>query len=375
MDRLRYLLDSYAGGSCTQEEIQELHDLLKDDWADIRLSQQAPGVDWEKMYKELTVSIEGRPTPVRRLNNKWWYAAAAVLVLAISTAVVVSLSNNSKAKPIAALQNDVAPGGNKAVLTLANGQRIILDSAHTGMLAQQGNAQIIKTDSGKLAYTTVRGKAVGIVYNTLATPRGGQFKLRLPDGTDVWLNSASSIRYPTAFTGGERQVEITGEAYFEVAADKAKPFRVKTGDMNVLVLGTHFNINAYADEGAAATTLLEGSVKVSSGTDKNAILKPGQQAIVASPGGQPITVVNHADVDQVMAWKNGYFSFNQADLTTVLRQLERWYDIDVKYPDNMPVRHFKGELSRDLTLSQVISVLGEMDVKFKIEGRTLTVIQ
>jgi transmembrane sensor len=135
MDRLRYLLDSYAGGSCTQEEIQELHDLLKEDWADIRLSQQAPGVDWEKMYKELTVSIGGEPAPVRRLTNKWWYAAAAVLVVAISTAVVVSLSNNSKAKPIAALQNDVAPGGNKAVLTLANGQRIILDSAHTGMLA------------------------------------------------------------------------------------------------------------------------------------------------------------------------------------------------------------------------------------------------
>jgi transmembrane sensor len=379
-DRLHYLLDSYAGGSCTQEEIQELHELLQGDWTNMRLSQQAPGVDWEKMYKELMVSIEGSGgdelgVPVRRLTHKWWYAAAAVLVVAISTAVVVSLSNNSKAKPIAVVQNDVAPGGNRAVLTLANGQRIILDSAHTGMLAQQGNAQIIKTDSGRLAYTVVQGGAVGIVYNTLATPRGGQFMIRLPDGTNVWLNSASSIRYPTAFTGGERKVEITGEAYFEVAGDKAKPFQVKAGDMNVLVLGTHFNINAYADEGAVATTLLEGSVKVGSGNDKSAILKPDQQALVASSNGQPITVVNHADIDQVVAWKNGYFSFNQADLRTVLRQLERWYDIDVKYPDAMPVRHFKGELSRDLTLSQVISVLGEMDVKFRLEGRTLTVVQ
>jgi transmembrane sensor len=372
MNRLRYLLDSYAGGICTQEEIQELHELLKDDWTGMQLGQQAPGVDWEKMYKELMVSIEGEPAPVRRLINKWWYAAAAVLVVAISTAVVVSLTKNAKEKSIAVVQNDVAPGGNRAVLTLANGQRIILDSAHTGMLAQQGNAQIIKTDSGRLAYTIVQGKPVGIVYNTLATPRGGQFKLRLPDGTDVWLNSASSIRYPTAFTGGERKVEITGEAYFEVAGDKAKPFQVKVEDMNVLVLGTHFNINAYADEGAIATTLLEGSVKVSSGNDKSAILKPGQQAVAASLN---LTIVNDANIDQVMAWKNGYFSFDQADLRTVLRMLQRWYDIDVKYPDNIPVRHFKGELSRDLTLSQVISVLGEMDVKFRLEGRTLTVVQ
>lgn len=371
MDRLRYLLDSYAGGNCTQEEIQELQELLQDDWAGIRLSQQATGVDWEKMYKELMVSIEGEPAPVRRLPNKWWYAAAAVLVVAISTAVVVSLTKNAKEKSIAVVQNDVAPGGNRAVLTLANGQRIILDSVHTGMLAQQGNAQITKTDSGRLAYTIVQGKPVGIVYNTLATPRGGEFKLRLPDGTDVWLNSASSIRYPTAFTGRERKVEITGEAYFEVAGDKAKPFQVKAGDMNVLVLGTHFNINAYADEGAIATTLLEGSVKVSIGNDKSVILKPGQQAVAASK----LTIVNNANIDQVMAWKNGFFSFDQADLRTVLRMLERWYDIDVKYPDNLPVRHFKGELSRDLTLSQVISVLGEMDVKFKIEGRTLTVMQ
>ena len=283
---------------------------------------------------------------------------------------MVSLTSNAKEKSIAAVQNDVAPGGNKAVLTLANGRQIFLDSAHTGMLAQQGNAQIVKTDSGRLEYTIVQGKPAGIVYNTLMTPRGGQFKLRLPDGTDVWLNSASSIRYPTAFAEGERKVEITGEAYFEVAGDKAKPFQVKVGDMNVLVMGTHFNINAYADEGAVATTLLEGSVKVSSG-NKSATLKPGQQAVAASE----LTIVNNANVEQIMAWKNGYFSFNQADLRTVLRMLERWYDIDVKYPDNIPVRHFTGELSRDLTLSQVISVLGEMDVKFKIEGKTLTVMQ
>jgi transmembrane sensor len=402
-DRLRHLLDSYAGGSCTEEEIQELHELLKGDWIGIRLSQQAPGVDWEKMYKELMVSIEGveggerteRGAPVRRLTNKlryakWWYAAAAVFIIAISTAVVVSVTNHSKRKPIIATLNEVLPGGNKAILTLGNGQQIVLDSAHTGLLMLQGNARIIKTDSGTLAYTISKGKPTDVVYNMLTCPRGGQFKIRLPDGTDVWLNSVSSIRYPTAFPGRERKVEITGEAYFEVARDQAKPFVVEVSNMEVKVLGTSFNINSYEDEGPARTTLLDGKIAVALPSDRQSkksgefvVLKPGQQAVAASgllTGGidretQHLTIVNDANVEQVMAWKNGFLSFKQADLTTVLRQLERWYDIDVKYAGNIPVRHFTGELSRDLTLSQVISVLSEMDVKFKIEGKTLTVQQ
>jgi transmembrane sensor len=412
-DRLRYLLDSYAGGSCTEEEIQELHELLKGDWASMQSGQQAPGVDWEKMYKELMVSIGGVEeveggersergerveggAPVRRLTNKWgyaaakwWYAAAAVLVLAIGTAVVVSVTNHSKGKPVIATLNEVLPGGNKAILTLGNGQQIVLDSAHTGLLTLQGNARIIKTDSGTLAYTISNGKPTDVVYNMLTCPRGGQFKIRLPDGTDVWLNSVSSIRYPTAFPGRERKVEITGEAYFEVAREEAKPFVVEVSNMEVKVLGTSFNINSYEDEGPVRTTLLDGKIAValpSDGQSKSGefvVLKPGQQAVAASgllTGGidretQHLTIVNDANVEQVMAWKNGFLSFKQADLTTVLRQLERWYDIDVKYAGNIPVRHFTGELSRDLTLSQVISVLSEMDVKFKIEGKTLTVRQ
>jgi transmembrane sensor len=301
-------------------------------------------------------------------------------------------------------------------LTLANGQQILLDSAHTGMLAQQGNAQIIKTDSGRLAYKIRDGKPTAVVYNVLATPRGGQYKLQLPDGTGVWLNSASSIRYPTAFTGGERKVEITGEAYCEVAKDKAKPFHVEAKDMDVAVLGTHFNINSYDDEGSIRTTLLEGSVKVtknrtavaassdrqpkSNGTLESVTLKPGQQAVAAplpassvsdksdrqlqSPAvglktqqrlKQQLTVVNDPNIDQVMAWKYGIFNFNGADLSTVMRQLSRWYDINIKYEGNVPVSHFKGELPRDLTLAQVTSILGQVEVKFRIEGKTLIVMQ
>jgi transmembrane sensor len=286
--------------------------------------------------------------------------------------------NHPNEKPIvAAIRNDVLPGGNKAVLTLGNGQQIILDSAHIGLLSQQGNARISKTDSGTLAYMSTGDKHTDLVYNMLTCPRGGQFKLELPDGTDVWLNSASSIKYPTAFQDRERKVEITGEAYFEVAGKEATPFVVEAGNTEVKVLGTRFNINSFENEQAVKTTLLDGKIAVallSAGRPASAepiVLQPGQQSVATSE----LTVVNDVNIEQVMAWKNGFFSFNKADLTTVLRQLERWYDIDVKYAGNIPERHFTGELSRDLTLSQVISVLSEEDVKFKIEGKTLTVMQ
>jgi ferric-dicitrate binding protein FerR (iron transport regulator) len=379
MDRLRYLLDSYAGGNCTEEEIQELHERLQADWASIRFGQQAPGVDWEKMYREIMVSRVGGPTPVRRLTKRWWYAAAAaVFILVAGVAVLESRTNHPNEKPITATtHNDVLPGGNKAILTLGNGQQIVLDSTHTGLLTQQGNVRISKTDSGTLAYTSTGSQQTDIVYNMLTCPRGGQFKLELPDGTDVWLNSASSIRYPTDFKDRERKVEITGEAYFEVARNEATPFVVETNNTEVKVLGTRFNINSYENEQAVKTTLLDGKISVTLRTSQHpessepAVLQPGQQAVATSA----LTIVKDVNVEQVMAWKNGYFSFKNADLTTVLRQLERWYDIDIKYAGYIPVRHFTGELSRDLTLSQVISVLSEEDVKFKIEGKTLTVMQ
>jgi transmembrane sensor len=390
-DRLHFLLDSYAGGNCTAEQIQELHQLLQDDWTRIQLGQQVPAIDWERMYEEIMASTKEKPTPVVQLTKRWWFAAAAIIVLAASTVIVVSLTSNSRRKPVFAGHNEIPPGGNRAILTLGNGEQIVLDSAHKGLLTQQGNTRVIQTDSGTLAYTMLNGKQTDVVYNMLTCPRGGQYKVQLPDGTDVWLNSSSSIRYPTAFPNQERKVEITGEAYFEVARDEARPFVVEVGNVETKVLGTHFNINSYVNEESVKTTLLEGKIVVAlhSGrqvkSDEFLVLKPGQQAVALPllPASfdksdrkmQSLSLVNDVNVEQVVSWKNGLFSFNQADLTTVLRQLERWYNIDVRYTGNVPVRHFTGELSRDLTLSQVISVLSEMDVKFKIEGKTLTVME
>jgi transmembrane sensor len=334
----------------------------------------------------------------RRTYKKVWYAAAAVLVIAISTAVVVSLINNRKVEQTFAngnkrSQNDILPGGNRAVLILAGGQKIILDSAANGTLAMQGNASVQKLSNGQLTYKTLNGKPGAIVYNTLSTPKGGQFKVKLPDGTDVWLNSASSITYPTAFNGKQRNVVISGEAYFEVAKDKAKPFHVKVDDMEVQVLGTHFNINAYEDESSVKTTLLEGSVRVTknitavaASSDRqpkaNGIAGQPSQSVTLTPGQQAqveqqhqIKVVNHADVDQVMAWKNGLFNFEGADLKTVMQQLARWYDIDVKYEGDVSKQSFHGEITRDLNLSQVLKLLQDVEVKFRIDGKTLIVTQ
>jgi ferric-dicitrate binding protein FerR (iron transport regulator) len=205
----------------------------------------------------------------------------------------------------------------------------------------------------------------------MSTPRGGQYALKLPDGTQVWLNSASSITYPTAFTGNERTVSITGEAYFEVMNDKSKPFHVMVNDMDVLVLGTHFNINSYQEERAVRTTLLEGSVKISQGASTGVILTPGQQAKVEQ---QQIKVINGADLEQVMAWKNGLFNFNKLSLEEIIRQLSRWYDVDVVYQGTIAPKKFGGEIERDLNLLEVLDVLKEAGVHFSIEGKRLIVM-
>jgi len=386
----------------TEAEYVELRGSLRDDGLTIEVLQQA----WENYRGDEKIlsagkneailqNILGHPAqkPVRSI--RWIrYAAAAAIVLLISGTYYLHTRKNEKVETVAKqspVKNDVAPGGNKAVLTLSNGEKIILDSAHNGIVAQQGSAKIIKTDSGKLAYNILNEKSTEIVFNTLTTPRGGQYKVQLPDGTNVWLNSTSSIRYPTSFPNHERKVEITGEAYFEVTRDEAKPFVVQVDNIETKVLGTHFNINSYMNEESVKITLLEGKVVVALQGDTQAknneflVLKPGQQALAlpishspfdkVSSKMQSLSLVNDVNVAEVIAWKNGFFSFNQADLTTVLRQLERWYDIDVRFAGNIPVRRFSGELSRDLSLSQVISVLSEMDVKFRIEGKTLTVIQ
>ena len=259
---------------------------------------------------------------------------------------------------------------NKAILTLSDGSTIILDDAKNGQVAQQGGTQIAKLANGQLVYNALDGKPAEVVFNTLTTPRGGQFKLTLPDGSEVWLNASSSIKYPTAFIGNERKVEISGEAYFEIVHNAAKPFKVSVNGMEVKVLGTHFNINAYNDEASVKTTLLEGSISLTK-ADAATTLKPGQQAQLGNGGN--IKVIDNVDIDQVVAWKNGYFSFNRADLQTVMRQIARWYDVDISYEGKIPERQFGGKIDRNSNASEVLKILEESKVHFRIEEKKIIV--
>ena len=347
------------------------------------------------------VSHHERKPLFRLLTGHWRWMAAAVFVIAVTTAVFRFADRRSKSTEPAIAQptvNDVLPGGNKATLQLANGQTITLDSAADGSLATQGNANIVKLADGQIAYN-VDGKVTAeVMYNTLRTPPGGQFKLKLPDGTDVWLNAASSITYPTAFVGKNRTVTITGEAYFEVkplpdshrdkGETKKVPFIVRFGSPlgaggEVKVLGTHFNVNAYNDEETIKTTLLEGKVKVNQSATSNGqlantksqevVLSPGEQAVL-SRANSPLTIHHSPDIDQVMAWKNGLFNFNKVSLQDVMKQIARWYGVDVVYQGVIKPKQFGGEIQRDLNLSEVLEGLKETGIHFRIEGKKLIVL-
>jgi len=255
-------------------------------------------------------------------------------------------------------------------LTLQDGSKIVLNDVKDGTLAQQGNTKVVKLATGQLVYDKTGTASAKVLYNTMTTPRGGQYKLTLPDGTEVWLNAASSITYPTAFAGNERDVSITGEAYFEVAKDKSKPFHVTSGNQTIEVLGTHFNVMAYADEDAIKTTLLEGSVKITENNEAQ-ILKPGEQATVDKNGGLKISV---ADIDDALAWKNGYFKFNRVNIKYIMRQLARWYDVDLVYEGSVPHDEFVGKIGRGENIEDVLHILELDHVHFKIEDKKIIVL-
>jgi transmembrane sensor len=316
-----------------------------------------------------TVAFASRRGPkIRRIGS---YGAVAASVLLIVAGIVIwrQINNGKPAVMVQATKQDVAPGSNKAILTLSNGQQIVLDSAAKGALAQQGSAQVIKTDSGQIAYNVGLEKPTAMLYNTLTTPRGGQYQLTLPDGSKVWLNAASSIRYPVAFAGVERKVEVTGEAYFEVTKDAARPFKVRiAGDNEVDVLGTSFDVNSYIDEPEIKTTLLTGSVKTGA-----VVLKPGQQA--AWTKGQNVKVRSEVDVEEVVAWKNGKFIFSGDDIQSVMRQLERWYDVDVDYKGDFKDVELVGVISRFKNISEILGMLEQTrTVAFQVDGRKVTVL-
>lgn len=300
-------------------------------------------------------------TRVRRISYRW--VAAAAVLMALATGVY--FWSQRPLQQIPELAGNIAPGSTKAILTLADGTTVALDSAGNRVISQGGTA--IRQQGGQLEYE-VKGAPSAEHFNTLVTPRGGQFRVTLPDGSKVWLNAASSLRYPTAFINNTRTVEITGEAYFAVAPDAEKPFKVKVNDRTeILVLGTEFNVNAYTDEPTINTTLLEGAVKINTQT-----LTPGQQAQVNTDGA--IKLVNDVDVSETVAWKNGIFSFNNADVRTVMRQIGRWYNIEIRYEQAAYTTRFKGKIGRDLDLTDALEVLKKAGVNFKVEGRTVTVM-
>ncbi|MBO9632878.1 MAG: FecR family protein [Chitinophagaceae bacterium] len=299
--------------------------------------------------------------------RKWWWAAAIFILFGT---VAYLYTSQQKEKPVVAAKSaetkDILPGGERAILTLADGSKIALDSAATGQLAKQGNASVIKLANGEIRYDVNGHSQTATMMNTMSTPRGGQYQLILPDGSKVWLNAASAISYPTAFTGNERRVKVSGEVFLEVAQNKEKPFVVDVdGKSTVQVLGTSFNINSYADEGNIKTTLIDGSVKINQQT----ILKPGQQATVA---GNNVTI-HKANTEQVLAWKNGNFDFTGLDFKALMRQLERWYDIDIKYERDLTDFKSEGQVDRGVSLTGMIRFLSNFGIKARLEGRVLII--
>ncbi len=302
---------------------------------------------------------------VHFLKTAWFRYTAAIVILLLGSLVYFlnffpGKSNDSVTATPVPLQ-DILPGGNRAVLTLADGRTIVLDSATNGQLAEQAGSQIIKQDD-HILYNVAKDATVA--YNTLSTPRGGQYQVALPDGTKVWLNAASSITYPTAFVEQNRKVSINGEVYFEVAKNKSQPFIVELNNSaSVEVLGTHFNINSYTNEENQKITLLEGSVKVTQ-TAQSKILTSGQQAQVTNN----ITVTDNINTEEVMAWKNERFSFNNTDLKAIMRQVTRWYDVEVVYKGNISSRKFTGDIPRTAKLSELLNLFKVNNIHFVIDA-------
>lgn len=366
----KVLVQRYLNKQLNDEELELFVQLTKEGKLDDQLLEawnEDGGISEEDEMDYFKVN---KPRPL-------WpkIAAAACMLIAISAGLYFYSGTRSSSSPLASVEtkHDAAPGGNKATLTLSDGSQISLTDAGNGQLAEQAGVKITKNADGQLVYSIVPSDVKALAFNTISTPRGGVYQVNLPDGTRVWLNAASSIKFPTTFAHqNQRKVELQGEAYFEVAKNKKLPFIVDTDQQQVEVLGTHFNINSYEDEGEVKTTLLEGSVKVSAGNVM--FLQPGQQAVLPLRSAGKIKV-SPANIEQAMAWKNGFFHFERETIHSVLRQLSRWYDVEVVYQIDRPDDEFIGDIPRGLKLSEVLKILEFEGTHFRIEGRKLFVIK
>ena len=332
----------------------------------------------QKLQTSLWEVQEEPVIPVPRVHDfkrsRWWIAAASVSLLISAGSYFYFFPNkHTPAAGQTAVQGhagDVAPGRYGAVLTLSDGSRIVLDSAGNGQIATQGSSQV-DIQNGAVVYEKA-ADTPAVVYNTMTTPRGRQFRVVLPDGSNVWLNAASSLRYPTAFAGDRRTVELSGEAYFEIAKDTRRPFVVSAKGMHVQVLGTAFNLMAYPDEAAVNTTLVDGAVRVAAGKS-SLLLNPDEQACL--PDNSSRFTVSKPNLKEVLAWKDGRFRFDGAKITTIMRQIARWYDVDIEYRGDAPSNEFNGSISRAEYAQKILHALERTgNVHFSLEGRTIVVM-
>lgn len=379
------LVDKYLAGKASVEEEQLLlnffdsfREELEWDESLFGLKQQLEDKMLQRLQAAVKKGADTRPVKVFDITKTLKKVAAVLIGVALITGIFVYKSKKAiDATAIALNKNavkfDAEPGKNKATLTLADGSKLELNSAKIGVLAKADHISVKKTKDGQLIYLIAPSKNTDannpIAFNTISTPIGGQYQVILPDGTKVWLNAASSLKYPTLFKGGQRMVELTGEAYFEVTKNAAMPFYVKVNNMQVKVLGTHFNVMAYDNEPAVKTTLLEGSVQLSSGAAINK-LKPGQQGVLSKSGQLTVYDVN---TEHAIAWKNGYFEFKRSGIHEIMNQLARWYDIEIAYEGNIPDDEFVGKIERSAKLSQVLNILKLSKIHFVLENKKLTV--
>jgi transmembrane sensor len=373
---LAALIQKYQEGTVTEKEKEILTRwLIQLDADDFDLTENELQIKQQLSLAALRDKLQPSVQAPKVLRLSLWIKAVAAMLVIAGGLYLYTKPQHKPAKTNTLVKNDLPPGTNKAVLTLSNGSKINLNAAGNGVLAKQGNISVEKYDKGKVTYTANNNNAVvKPVFNTITTPKGGQYQVVLPDGTKAWLNAASYITFPTVFEAGKRDVEIGGEVYFEVAKNKEKPFSVTCAGQKLTVLGTHFNVNAYTEEAVIKTTLLEGSVKISNGAD-NVVLKPGQQSLITAGSENKIQVSSSVDLDEVVAWKNGFFQFNRADIRTIMNQISRWYNVDIEVSGKLPDGHYRGNISRNVNLSKVLKVMELSGIHFTIEGRKIIVKQ
>lgn len=387
--RIHHLLEKYRAATISEAEFDELliwlHGLdeaqetalAKMDeplWEELKtqISPDTQRVNWEAMKEGITKEQGAVSADSQKLRRSAWrFAAAAILILGLGITWLI-MKPSVKEAPIVVLRNtdSILPNTNHTTLTLADGRTIILDSTDAGELLAANGIKVVKLQTGEIAYNKQSGTTPQPETHTIIVPRGGRpYQLVLSDGSKIWLNAASSLKYPSFFAGSSREVEITGEAYFEVAHNTSKPFHVRYNQMDVQVLGTHFNVNTYEDEKDIRVTLLKGAVKVNA-----TLIKPGQQSVL--PHNQPAlanTAVTEADLDLTTAWVQGLFHFDKADIKTILRQVSRWYDLEVEFEGHVSTDLFSGKIERSLPLTGIVNLLSSSNIKVRVEGKKLII--